>query len=206
MIKTTQGTGAKRLNEPTLTAADWAEAALQFIAEAGLGALTVDALATRLGVTKGSFYWHFKGRSELLSAALGRWEKRATSEAIAGLSAVTDPRQRLRIMLDAATQLPRSRSLYAALAEAAEDPIVRQVLNRVASVRIDYLQSIYRELGMTPSQAKARALFAYAAYRGLLQLAHEAPSALPADWSAYPALVLEALIPPPAKRKPGQKT
>ena len=47
-----KGTGAKRLDEPTLTAADWAEAALHFIAEAGLGALTVEALAGRLGVTK----------------------------------------------------------------------------------------------------------------------------------------------------------
>ena len=78
-----KGTGAKRLDEPTLTAADWAEAALQLIAEAGLGSLTVDTLAARLGVTKGSFYWHFKGRSELLAAALGRWEQRATAETIA---------------------------------------------------------------------------------------------------------------------------
>jgi len=62
---------------PTLTAADWAEAALQLIAEAGLGALTVETLAARLGVTKGSFYWHFKGRSELLADALGRWEHRS---------------------------------------------------------------------------------------------------------------------------------
>src|SRR5260370_36169650 len=145
-----KGTGAKRLNEPTLTAADWAEAALQFIAEAGLGALTVEALAARLGVTKGSFYWHFKGRSELLADALGRWEKRATTEAIAGLSAVTDARQRLHLMLEAATQPPRSRSLYAALAQAAEDPVVKRVLNRVASVRIDYLDACYRELGLAP--------------------------------------------------------
>src|SRR5262249_46241776 len=52
-------TGKERLGEPTLTASDWAEAALQLIAEQGLGALTVSALAARLGVTKGSFYWHF---------------------------------------------------------------------------------------------------------------------------------------------------
>src|SRR5215468_4942191 len=65
-----KGSGAKRLGQPTLTAADWAQAALQLIAEAGLGALTVEALAARLGVTKGSFYWHFSGRSDLLAAAL----------------------------------------------------------------------------------------------------------------------------------------
>jgi AcrR family transcriptional regulator len=190
-----KGTGVKRRGEPTLTAADWAEAALQLIAEAGLGALTVEALAARLGVTKGSFYWHFKGRSELLAAALDRWEQRAATEAIKGLSAVTDARERLCLMLDAASQPPRSRSLYAALAEAAEDPVVRRVLNRVASARIEYLEACYRELGLTESPAKAKAVFAYAAYRGLLQLAHEAPSVLPGDWSSYPAVVREALGP-----------
>ena len=202
-----KGTGAKRLDEPTLTATDWAEAALHLIAEAGLGALTVDALAARLGVTKGSFYWHFNGRSELLAAALARWEQRATTEAIAGLSAVTDARQRLYLMLEATTKAPRSRSLYAALAEAAEDPIVRRVLNRVASARIEYLEACYRELGLAQPRAKAKAVFAYAAYRGLLQLAHEAPAVLPTDWSSYAVAVLGALGPVArAKGRPGRQS
>jgi AcrR family transcriptional regulator len=188
-----RGTGAKRLDEPTLTAADWAEAALQLIAEAGLGALTVDMLAERLGVTKGSFYWHFKGRAELLAFALDRWEQRATAEAIAGLSAVANPQQRLNLMLHTSTQAPRSRSLYAALAGAAEDPIVRRVLNRVASARIEYLETCYQELGFPKPQAKAKAVFVYAAYRGLLQLAHEAPAVLPTDWSSYAVVVCNAL-------------
>src|SRR5262249_1858275 len=184
-----------RLGEPTLTASDWAEAALQLMAEKGLGALTVSALASRLGVTKGSFYWHFRGRSELLAAALARWEQRATTEAITGLEAVHDPRRRPELMLDAASQPPRARSLYAALAEAAGDPVVRRVLNRVASARIDYLETCYRALGLTAPQATAHAVLAYAAYRGLLQLAHEAPGALPADWSSYPGVIRTALIP-----------
>jgi AcrR family transcriptional regulator len=199
------GTGAKRLDEPTLTAADWAEAALQLIAEAGLGALTVEALAARLGVTKGSFYWHFKGRSELLADALRRWEHRATTETIAGLSAVTDARQRLILMLEAAAQPPRSRSLYAALGEAADDPTVRRVLNRVASARIGFLETCYRELGLPVSQAKAKAVLAYAAYRGLLQLAHEVPAVVSDDWSSYADAVLQALGPAPrVKRRPQQ--
>ena len=198
-----KGTGPKRLDQATLTSADWVEGALQLISEAGLRALTVETLAARLGVTKGSFYWHFKGRSELLAGALSRWEQRATTEAIAGLSAVTDPRQRLNLMLDAATQPPRSRSLYAALAEVPEDPVVRRVLDRVASARIQFLETCYRELGLASQQAKAKAVFAYAAYRGLLQLAHEAPSALPDHWSSYAAIVLEALgSPPRVNRKP----
>ncbi len=194
------GTGTARLGEPTLTASDWAEAALQLIAEKGLRALTVNTLAARLGVTKGSFYWHFQGRSELLGAALARWE-RATTEAINGLDAVADDRRRLELMLDAASQPPRSRSLYAALAEAAEDPVVRRVLNRVASARIAYLEICYANLGFAPSMAKSLAVFAYAAYRGLLQLAHEAPAALPTDWSLYPGVIRTALV-PKARSKP----
>ena len=191
-----RATGKTRRGEPTLTASDWAEAALQLIAEQGLRALTVGTLASRLGVTKGSFYWHFRGRSDLLAAALARWEQRTTTEAIRGLDAVQDHRRRLELILDAASQPPRSRSLYAALAEAAEDPIVRRVLNRVASARIGYLEVCYRHLGFAPGGAKSHAVFAYAAYRGLLQLAHEAPAALPADWSSYAQIIRRALVPP----------
>ncbi len=190
-----KGTGSPRSGTPTLTAADWAEAGLQFIAEHGLGALTVDALARRLGVTKGSFYWHFKGRRELLSAALSRWESKATGDAMKALDAIPDARKRLELMLRAATEPPRSRSLYAALAEAAEDPAVRAVLDRVASARIGYLEICYRDLGFAQPAARSRALFAYAAYRGLLQLAHEAPGALPSDWTEYPLVVKAALLP-----------
>nr|AIA17039.1 Bacterial regulatory proteins, tetR family [uncultured bacterium] len=194
------GTGKARGGEPTLTASDWAEAALQLIAEKGLSALTVSTLAARLGVTKGSFYWHFQGRAELLAAALTRWEQGATTEAMKGLDAVADDRRRLELMLEAASQPPRSRSLYAALAEAAEDPVVRRTLNRVATARIGYLEKCYTQLGFSPAQARSHAVFAYAAYRGLLQLAHEAPAALPTDWSSYPEVIRKALVPERARR------
>ena len=72
------------------------------------------------------------------------------------------------------------------------------MLNRVASIRIGYLETCYRELGLAPADAKARAVFAYAAYRGLLQLAHEAPAALPTAWSVYSKMVKDALLPPGA--------
>ena len=194
-------TGPTRRGTPTLTAADWAEAALQLIAEKGLSALTVNTLAERLGVTKGSFYWHFGSRSELLAAALQQWEERSTTDAMRGLDAVGDRRRRLELMLEAASRPPRSRSLYAALAEAAEDPTVRSALNRVASARITYLEHCYAGLGLTPRRARACAVLAYASYRGLLQLAHEAPAALPADWSDYPAVVRQALIPPTTRKR-----
>jgi AcrR family transcriptional regulator len=58
-----------------LSTQDWEHGALELIAEQGVGALAVEALARRLGVTKGSFYWHFRNREALLHAALERWEE-----------------------------------------------------------------------------------------------------------------------------------
>ena len=52
----------------------WAEAALGAIATGGIKAVAVEPLAARLGVTKGSFYWHFADRRALIDAALERWE------------------------------------------------------------------------------------------------------------------------------------
>jgi hypothetical protein len=98
-------------------------------------------------------------------------------------------------MLAAASQPPRSRSLYAALAEAAEDPAVRRTLNRVASTRMAYLELCYATLGLSPALARSYAVLAYAAYRGLLQLAHEAPASLPTEWTAYADLVQRSLVP-----------
>src|SRR3546814_6866850 len=57
-----------------LSAEDWAQAALDVVAESGVAAVAVEPLARRLGVTKGSFYWHYPSREALLEAALSRWE------------------------------------------------------------------------------------------------------------------------------------
>src|SRR5690606_21017046 len=67
-------TPAAKTERARLSADDWAEAALDLIAEQGVAAVAVEPLARRLGVTKGSFYWHFPSRDALLQAALERWE------------------------------------------------------------------------------------------------------------------------------------
>ncbi|MEW6319478.1 MAG: TetR/AcrR family transcriptional regulator [Acidobacteriota bacterium] len=195
-----KGTGAPRLGEPTLTAADWVEAALQLMAEKGVRAFTIDALARRLGVTKGSFYWHFKNRAALVDAALRRWEAQATRDTMSSLDAIPDVRRRLELMLAAASRPPRARSLYAALAEAADDPAVGSALTRVASARVDYLVTCYRELGVPEPLARSLAVLVYAAYRGLVQLAHEAPATLPSNWESYAELVRNAFLPAPPRR------
>src|SRR5512145_1401917 len=76
-----------------LSADDWAAAALDLIAEQGVAAVAVEPLARRLGVTKGSFYWHFPSREALLSAALERWELVEQETVWGQLESFSDPRQ-----------------------------------------------------------------------------------------------------------------
>ncbi len=57
----------------SLTREDWISGAWDMLGETGLEGVRVEPLAKNLGVTKGSFYWHFKDRQELLDALLDRW-------------------------------------------------------------------------------------------------------------------------------------
>jgi len=201
------GSGASTERPAALAAADWVEAACRAMAEAGVGAVAVEPLARRLGVTKGSFYWHFPNRETLLRAALQRWEEAATEEVIAGLAAIADPRQRLARLIatafaepagDAGAAAVRTHAFNLAVADAAADPTVGPVLRRVSERRIAYLEESFRALAFPPEEARHRALLAYAAYVGTLRLAREAPARLPRgeDLAAYHRHLVETLTPP----------
>ena len=66
---------AKKKERSTLSAGDWEQQALVLVAEKGIRAGAIESLAKRMGVTKGSFYWHFPNRDALLEQSLLRWEK-----------------------------------------------------------------------------------------------------------------------------------
>ena len=77
-------------------------AALFAIADGGAAAVAVEPLAARLGATKGSFYWHFPNREQLIVEALELWEREGTDDVIAELAPVSDPVERLRRLLEIA--------------------------------------------------------------------------------------------------------
>ena len=101
-----------------LSAADWEQAALDVVAAEGVAALAVESLARVLGVTKGSFYWHFPTRDALLKAAIDRWERRDEDEIISQVEAISDPRLRLRDLFQRVSREVQSHRIYAALLKA----------------------------------------------------------------------------------------
>lgn len=173
MEKTAPGAVPKskpRERNARLSADDWAQGALDLIAEQGVAAVAVEPLARRLGVTKGSFYWHFPSRDALLQAALERWEAVEEQDVFGKLEAVPDPRERLRALFQMVAREFRSHVVYSALLKAPDHPAVQPVIDRVSQRRLDYLTASFRQAGLGRAEARHRARLTYAAYVGFLQL------------------------------------
>ena len=159
-----------------LTRDHWIQAALAAIAEGGVAAIAVEPIATRLGATKGSFYWHFANREALLQAALAQWEEQTTTVVAAEIhSAPEDPPARLRMLVTRVIALAEQDAVGPALIANAKHPAVQPVLNRVTRARIGLTVDLLCSMGFDPHQAKLRAMLAYSAYLGHAQLAHSTP-------------------------------
>ena len=74
----------------------WLDAALQALASGGIDQVRVESLAKKLGVTKGSFYWHFKDREQFLDELLNFWAEESTQVVIANPNYPTDSKARVR--------------------------------------------------------------------------------------------------------------
>jgi AcrR family transcriptional regulator len=181
-----------------LSKTDWTEAALEALARDGLTSVAVEPLARRLGATKGSFYWHFADRAELIAATLELWEQRATTEVIDRIQAIPDPRERLAALGAGAYARAVAGNAYAAMLAAASDPRVQQVLERVTRTQLAYLEGLYSDLGLPADQAHRHARLAYALYLGIGELRHADPDGDPTgqDLDAYLKLAVDIVMPP----------
>lgn len=181
-----------------LSAADWERGALEMMAQEGVAALAVEALARRLGVTKGSFYWHFKNREALLQAALNRWEADDEGELQQHIGATGDPpRERMGALFRWVSGEAQAHRIYAALLQALDHPLVQPTMTRVSQRRMDFLEGAFREAGLDDDAARHRARLTYAAYVGFLQLnlTLGLPHLSHEQYEAYVEHVIATLVP-----------
>jgi AcrR family transcriptional regulator len=150
----TKAAKAKR-EKGSLTSADWINAAIDVLVASGVADLKVERLAASLGVSKGSFYWHFQNRDDLLDQVLEQWSRVACYDQTKRIDGEEpDPARRLlRFML-----LPLSSERATRMADlelaimgwARRDPRAHALL---------------REIGVSDAKAQARAHEAYASIR-----------------------------------------
>ena len=181
----------------TLSAADWEKEALELIAEKGVQALAVEPLARRMGITKGSFYWHFSSRESLLQQALSRWEEHDSRNLNTALGEIDHPRDRLASFFRRVGREKLTHEVYSELCAAAGHPQVEPVLERVAERRMQHLSSAFEELGMDQVTARYQARLTYSVYLGFLQLQkqHQTPNLSSEEFDAYIEHVINTLIP-----------
>lgn len=149
-----------------LNATAWTEIALRFMADEGVEAVRVEPLARALGVTKGSFYWHFSDRRELLESVLAAWERSATHDVIRTVEdACEAPAERLReltrIVFRHGASLDR-----AVRAWATHDEGAAKAIARVDSTRYEFVRGLLEEHGLARETAERRARLLYTALVG----------------------------------------
>lgn len=144
----------------------WIEAATGLLEDGGVDLVRVDVVAKLLQVTRGSFYWHFRDRGDLLARVLQAWRAAATDQLVERFERLPGTAtERLREVLS----LPfRGRSAQrAARVELAirdwarRDEMAQHAVEEVDERRIGYIAQCFSELGFGIAEARARAFLFY---------------------------------------------
>jgi AcrR family transcriptional regulator len=148
-----------------LSAQDWLDQGLKALATQGYLALKADLLAKAMGVSRGSFYWHFADIDAFHAAVLKHWHEVAAEAIIAQVKASADLGEPLAVLLRqvfseklALERGVRSWATFDAGARAAVQAIDRR--------RLDYVASLIRERDVPEEIAQARAQILYWAFLG----------------------------------------
>jgi AcrR family transcriptional regulator len=148
-----------------LSAKDWLDQGLKALAEGGFTALKAEPLAKIMGVSRGSFYWHFANVEAFHSAILRHWRDVAAERIIADVEASTgegDPLQLLlRRVFGERLALESAVRSWAAVDRAAKSAV--QAIDRR---RLSYVESLLRASGLSADVARARAQILYWAFLG----------------------------------------
>lgn len=160
--------GAAKSLDPT----DWIKAAFRALTAGGPQAVRVEKLARDLGVTKGSFYWHFDDLPALQSAMLAHWQSVATDDVIATAEATETSLEDLLAGLLAEAVAGTAADYGGPLAEAGIREWARshagaaQAVTQVDQRRLSFLQAQFENRGLAPDHAAQRAGLFYATLLG----------------------------------------
>jgi AcrR family transcriptional regulator len=145
------------VTKPKLTRGDWLAEALEVMSSEGVGGVRVLSLAKSLGVTRGSFHWHFKDRDEFLGALLEYWRLEMTESVIEYIERIEgEPPERVRELAHFVVRTGRTHYDPAVRAWALADPMARDVVQGVDERRVRYVAGLFEQVGFSPEEAVSR--------------------------------------------------
>ena len=143
---------------------DWLQAARDTLIADGIEQVKILPLATRLGVSRSSFYWYFKSRDDILDALLDAWQKTNTAAIVqgAGQSHTTVTAAVCHIFLCFLDPARFNNRLDFAIRDwSRRDANVRAKLHTSDALRVDALRAMFARFGYAPSEAMIRARVLY---------------------------------------------
>lgn len=149
-----------------LTPADWIKAATEVLVDKSIDAVRVDVLAKGLKVTRGSFYWHFQDRDDLLRQLLKSWRDAATEQIISrfegsGANPEALVRELASLPFRGQSAVSSASIELAIRAWARRDEMARQVVDEVDAKRLSYVSQCFVALGFGFQEAGMRAFLLY---------------------------------------------
>ena len=141
-----------------LSRQDWLENALSVLSMKGMAGLRINDLSVALGVSRGSFYWHFKNRNDFIHSLLEYWYEEYTvgAPAVVERDGGTAEERLLRLMrLVHEQKLTRHDLTVRTLATL--NPQFSRTVKNADRFRLEFIQSLFAELGFVEQELKIRA-------------------------------------------------
>lgn len=149
----------------------WVQSATEVLAEEGIAGLRVEVLAKKLKVTKGSFYWHFQDRRDLLMAVLQQWKDGRLRDIIKQTHA--RPGQELEQIYHVIDVYSASRSRRGMMIELAvrdwarRDSDAASIVAEVDDIRLRCARELFLACGVPAEEASSRCMLLYAYVFGI---------------------------------------
>jgi AcrR family transcriptional regulator len=148
-----------------LSARHWIDFALKTLLHEGPDALKADVLARKLGVSRGSFYWHFKDIDVFHASVIAHWKQAATESIIMDVERHHSPEERLQALL---------RQSFGHIAPleirmhtwAETNAHAARAVADIDRRRREYIEHLLREAAVAPATASTRSQLVYWAYLG----------------------------------------
>ncbi|MGU3432521.1 TetR/AcrR family transcriptional regulator [Actinomycetes bacterium M1A6_2h] len=167
---------------PRLSMDDWIDSAFALLVKDGAAGVKITRLCEELGVTKGSFYWHFEDIDALMAAVADRWCD-TQNDTLRGLNQMDSIplEQRLELMAESLIDESTWAVEVAVRDWARTDEKVAESVRALDNGIFDVVQDSLLEMGFDAVQARLRAGFLVFAGIGFVHARESLPTPTPAE-------------------------
>jgi AcrR family transcriptional regulator len=130
---------------------------MEFLAGAGEAQIQINRLVSTLGVTKGSFYWHFEDRSDFVRCLIDYWDRHFTRVVAQVVGESSAPaRERLLRLMEVVNSKDLTKYDLVVRSWATHETGVAAMVRKVDRFRLGFVRSLFAEMGFEGTELEIR--------------------------------------------------